>query len=61
MVQTVDLSSQRPARLTRRVSTDDAEILAELSDLAVGWRQAFARIAAGEAKEDTAARLLGSN
>jgi len=49
------------ARLTRRVSTEDAEILAALSDLAVGWQQAFARMAAGEAKEDTAARLLGSN
>jgi MOSC domain-containing protein YiiM len=49
------------ARLTRRASREEAEALADLADLAPGWRQAFARMAAGEAKEDTAARLLGSN
>ena len=49
------------ARLTRRASREEAEALAGLADLAPGWRQAFARMAAGETKEDTAARLLGSN
>ncbi len=47
------------ARLTRRVSSEEAEALAGLTDLAPGWRQAFARMAAGETKEDTAARLGG--
>ncbi|KIC21426.1 MOSC domain-containing protein [Leisingera sp. ANG-Vp] len=47
------------ARLTRRVSSEDAEALAALADLATGWRQAFARMAGGDTKEDTRARLSG--
>lgn len=45
------------ARLTRRVSRMDAEALANLTDLAPGWRQAFARVAMGDVNEDTRARL----
>lgn len=47
------------ARLTRKISTADAETLATLSDLATGWRQAFARMAEGDTQEDTKARLSG--
>ena len=47
------------ARLTRRVSRQDAEKLANLGVLANGWRSAFARMAAGEIEEDTSARLQG--
>lgn len=47
------------ARLTRKVSREDALILSEMSDLAAGWRQAFARMAEGETQEDTKARLGG--
>ncbi|WP_037316266.1 MOSC domain-containing protein [Ruegeria halocynthiae] len=45
------------ARLTRRVSPHEAEILANIEDLAPGWRAAFARMADGIAHEDTTARL----
>lgn len=47
------------ARLTRRVSPAEAEALADLADLAPGWRQAFERIAEGISSEDTSARLAG--
>ncbi|MEP3920674.1 MOSC domain-containing protein [Ascidiaceihabitans sp.] len=47
------------ARLTRRVSREDAAILAELPLLAQGWRDAFARMAEGDTKENTDARLKG--
>ncbi|MBO9449863.1 MOSC domain-containing protein [Tropicibacter sp. R16_0] len=47
------------ARLTRRVSPEEAQALAELTDLAIGWRQAFARMAGGDTEEDTSARLAG--
>ncbi|KIC07654.1 sulfurase [Leisingera sp. ANG-M1] len=49
------------ARLTRRVSRDDADALANLADLAPGWRQAFERMAEGETTEDTRARLAGQD
>lgn len=47
------------ARLTRRVSRQDAETLANMTDLASGWRKAFARIAEGDQDEDTRARVIG--
>lgn len=47
------------ARLTRQVSQQDAETLAELPALASGWRRAFARMAQGETAENTDARLTG--
>ncbi len=47
------------ARLTRKVTTQAAEILANLPELAAGWRNAFARIAGGDAEENTDARLKG--
>lgn len=47
------------ARLTRRVSREDAETLALMADLVPGWRKAFARISDGNDKEDTGARLDG--
>ena len=47
------------ARLTRKVSLDDAKALADLSDLAPGWRKAFAKMADGDNKEDTRTRLQG--
>ncbi|WP_170347585.1 MOSC domain-containing protein [Ruegeria atlantica] len=45
------------ARLTRRVSPQEAEVLASIDDLAPGWRAAFARMAEGAMQEDTSARL----
>ncbi|MEP4197513.1 MAG: MOSC domain-containing protein [Aliishimia sp.] len=48
------------ARLTRRVSAQDAEILAGLPELADGWRTAFARMASGDRTEDTSGRLAGA-
>lgn len=47
------------ARLTRKVSQEDAERLATMPELTEGWRSAFARIANGEHDEDTSRRLLG--
>lgn len=49
------------ARLTRRVSPEDASALAELEQLAVDWRRAFAKMAGGNLDEDTSARLEGRN
>ncbi len=48
------------ARLTRKVSTEDATALACLEQLAEGWRTAFAKMAGGKLDEDTSARLEGS-
>ncbi|MEO4043185.1 MOSC domain-containing protein [Hoeflea sp. CAU 1731] len=48
------------ARLTRRISLQDARTLATLPELANGWRDAFARLAQGNRQEDTAKRLQGS-
>ena len=45
------------ARLTRRVDPSDAAALAEMPELATGWRTAFARMAGGRTTEDTSARL----
>lgn len=45
------------ARLTRRVTPQEAAALSQLADLAEGWRQAFARMADGAGAEDTSARL----
>ncbi len=47
------------ARLTKKVSRNEAEILAILPELAAGWQSAFSRIAGGERDEDTSKRLLG--
>lgn len=47
------------ARLTRRVSVEDAVTLSQIPELAEGWRSAFAKFAVGKRDEDTAARLKG--
>ena len=47
------------SRLTRRVSTSDAELLARMPELAEGWRVAFAKMASGDRNEDTSKRLSG--
>ncbi len=47
------------ARLSRRVSEADAAILADMPELADGWRTAFARMASGDKDEDTTRRLEG--
>ncbi|MFV1441764.1 MOSC domain-containing protein [Phaeobacter sp. JH60H1] len=47
------------ARLTRKITAGEAASLADLADLAAGWRAAFARMAGGDAGEDTSARLGG--
>jgi MOSC domain-containing protein YiiM len=47
------------ARLTRRISKPDAEILATMPELAEGWRAAFAKMASGDQSEDTSRRLSG--
>lgn len=47
------------ARLTRRVSEQDAATLATMTELAGGWRAAFAKMAAGDRSEDTSKRLSG--
>ncbi|AXT36946.1 MOSC domain-containing protein (plasmid) [Phaeobacter sp. LSS9] len=48
------------ARLTRKVSPEDAAVLAQMEDLAAGWRAAFTRMAEGDTGEDTRARLIGA-
>jgi MOSC domain-containing protein YiiM len=45
------------ARLTRRISEEDARCLSSLTSLAEGWRKAFERMAEGDRREDTSARL----
>ena len=47
------------ARLTKRIIPNDAALLADMPELAAGWRQAFAKMAAGQFKEDTSERLGG--
>ncbi|MCK8464045.1 MOSC domain-containing protein [Aliiroseovarius sp. S1339] len=45
------------ARLTKHIAQNDAKELAELSELALGWRKAFSRMADGNLAEDTSKRL----
>lgn len=45
------------ARLTRKISPRDAAELANLPELAKGWRKAFAKMAEGAFSEDTSLRL----
>ena len=45
------------ARLTREVSLEEAATLANMAELADGWRKAFAKMAGGDFEEDTSARL----
>jgi MOSC domain-containing protein YiiM len=45
------------ARLTRRIQPSEAEVLAEMPELAEGWRDAFAKMAMGNTTEDISARL----
>lgn len=47
------------ARLTRKVTLREAETLATMPELAEGWRTAFVKLARGDAREDTDARLIG--
>lgn len=47
------------ARLTRRVSTEGVEMLANMPELAEGWRCAIAKMASGNRNEDTSRRLKG--
>lgn len=47
------------ARLTRRIEPSDAAVLADMPELFAGWRETFARMAAGQTEEDTSARLKG--
>ncbi len=48
------------ARLTRKVTAEDATALAHLDQLSDDWRAAFAKMSAGKLDEDTSARLEGS-
>ena len=45
------------ARLSRRIAPAEAAVLAEMVELASGWRDAFSRMAAGDMNKDTSARL----
>ena len=49
------------ARLTRRVSEADAEVLAVMPELADGWRTAFTKMAGGNLEKSTSGRLNGGN
>lgn len=51
------VSTVTNARLSRKISLEDASILAELPELAQGWRDAFSKMAKGECYEDTSTRL----
>lgn len=46
-------------RLSRRAPQAEVEVLAELSELAMDWREAFAKMAQGDRDEDTSRRLDG--
>ncbi|MEQ8897302.1 MAG: MOSC domain-containing protein [Roseovarius sp.] len=46
------------ARLTRKVSPEEAAIMAALPELAKGWRTAFEKMASGVTTEDTSSRLI---
>lgn len=48
------------ARLTKKVSAEDATQLAELPELANGWREAFHKMCTGNFNENTNLRLKGS-
>ena len=45
------------ARLSRKVTPEGAAVLADMSELAEGWRLAFARMAQGDLREDVRGRL----
>ncbi|MFS4583520.1 MOSC domain-containing protein [Phaeobacter sp. C3_T13_0] len=45
------------ARLTRKILPEQASVLADMSDLAAGWRSAFAGMTGGNSSENTSARL----
>lgn len=47
------------ARLTKRIAPAEAIQLADMPELADGWRAAFAKMAAGQMREDTSGRLDG--
>lgn len=47
------------ARLTREVSLEEAATLANMAELADGWRNAFAKMSGGDFEEDTSRRLQG--
>jgi MOSC domain-containing protein YiiM len=47
------------ARLSCQVTRGEAELLAVMSELASGWRYAFAKMAAGDLNEDQSKRLEG--
>ncbi len=47
------------ARLTRKVSLEEAATLANMAVLADGWRKAFANMSCGNFQEDTSRRLQG--
>lgn len=47
------------ARLTRQVSQGEAATLANMPELADGWRKAFAKMSDGDFQEDTSKRLQG--
>lgn len=47
------------ARLTRRISNEEAAMLATMPELAEGWQTAFAKMAGGNREEDTTTRLKG--
>ncbi|MBT8153869.1 MOSC domain-containing protein [Epibacterium ulvae] len=48
------------ARLTRKVTSQDAATLAQLDELSDDWRAAFAKMSVGNLDENTSARLEGS-
>ena len=45
------------ARLGRKIDKKDAKILSQLPELALGWRDAFEKMAQGDLKEDVSSRL----
>ena len=47
------------ARLSRRVSPQEADVLATMPELAKGWRDAFAKMTSGNFEEDQSKRLEG--
>ena len=45
------------ARLTRRITCDDARTLSNMSELTESWRNAFLKMSLGDLTEDTTARI----
>ncbi len=45
------------ARLSRKVTSEDATTLSQMPELAEGWRRAFAKMAGGDFEEDISRRL----